>query len=482
MTPFNNGNILYAADLNNAFATKMENSNPEFIGSLNANGTVGSAGQALTSAGVGAPAVWSDVNPAPAIHAATSKTTPVDADELAIVDSAASNVLKKLTWANLKATLLPTWKDVTGGLVGLTLFKINFKNTANTFTSFLTNSNTAVRTYTFQDRNGIIADDSDIALLTPKVQPTTSFLWTHTGDVLFSGLNRIFTADFSNATLNNRFKFMTSTLGGDTTIPAGPQGSGVSASWQVENSPVSTNASYGKLSINSSYVSVVSDRNGSGSYLPLGFYTNGVLRATINTAGFLGINTVPLTQLHIIAANPGTPTTSGSNTDGVSFRAQSASVNMDFGTYGSGVCFIQPRLAGDNSSNFNLSLCPNGGNVIITGPGLFGYGPGAGGTVTQATSKTTAVTLNKTSGKITTHNAALASGASVIFTLNNSVINPSNIVVASHSETGGTVNAYIVDVLTTGTGYTAFRVTNISGGSLSEAIDIMFSVQKGITS
>ena len=40
--------------------------------------------------------------------AATSKTTPVDADELPIVDSAASNVLKKLTWANLKATLL-TW-------------------------------------------------------------------------------------------------------------------------------------------------------------------------------------------------------------------------------------------------------------------------------------------------------------------------------------------------------------------------------------
>ena len=39
------------------------------------------------------------------VHAATSKPTPVDADELPIVDSAASNVLKKLTWANLKATL-----------------------------------------------------------------------------------------------------------------------------------------------------------------------------------------------------------------------------------------------------------------------------------------------------------------------------------------------------------------------------------------
>ncbi len=40
-----------------------------------------------------------------AIHAAASKTTPVDADELGLADSAASFALKKLTWANLKATL-----------------------------------------------------------------------------------------------------------------------------------------------------------------------------------------------------------------------------------------------------------------------------------------------------------------------------------------------------------------------------------------
>lgn len=42
---------------------------------------------------------------APGTHAATRKTTPVDADELPLVDSAASNILKKLTWADLKATL-----------------------------------------------------------------------------------------------------------------------------------------------------------------------------------------------------------------------------------------------------------------------------------------------------------------------------------------------------------------------------------------
>ena len=39
-------------------------------------------------------------------HAATGKATPVDADEMPLVDSATSFSLKKLTWANLKATLL----------------------------------------------------------------------------------------------------------------------------------------------------------------------------------------------------------------------------------------------------------------------------------------------------------------------------------------------------------------------------------------
>lgn len=42
------------------------------------------------------------------IHTATSKTTPVDADEIPITDSAALYALKKLTWANLKATLRAT--------------------------------------------------------------------------------------------------------------------------------------------------------------------------------------------------------------------------------------------------------------------------------------------------------------------------------------------------------------------------------------
>ncbi len=52
-----------------------------------------------------------------AISTATGKTTPVDADALGIIDSAASNVLKKLTWANLKATS-KTYTDTLYALIG----------------------------------------------------------------------------------------------------------------------------------------------------------------------------------------------------------------------------------------------------------------------------------------------------------------------------------------------------------------------------
>jgi len=60
-------------------------------------------------------------NVASVIHAATGKTTPVDADEIPLIDSAASNVLKKLTWANLKATIKSYYDTVSTTMTNKTL-------------------------------------------------------------------------------------------------------------------------------------------------------------------------------------------------------------------------------------------------------------------------------------------------------------------------------------------------------------------------
>lgn len=54
---------------------------------------------------VASPSNWASLGIAAQTHAAISKTTPVDADEVPLADSVASFGLKKLTWANIKATL-----------------------------------------------------------------------------------------------------------------------------------------------------------------------------------------------------------------------------------------------------------------------------------------------------------------------------------------------------------------------------------------
>lgn len=58
---------------------------------------------------VTSPSNWFPLSLSNQIHNATAKTTPTDTDEFGISDSATSFVLKKLTWANIKATLLSTF-------------------------------------------------------------------------------------------------------------------------------------------------------------------------------------------------------------------------------------------------------------------------------------------------------------------------------------------------------------------------------------
>ena len=65
-------------------------------------------------------------------------------------------------------------KNVTDGIVSLTGFNHNFKNTAGTFLSYFTNSNTASRTYTFQDADGTVAFLSDISTKEPAITGTTN--------------------------------------------------------------------------------------------------------------------------------------------------------------------------------------------------------------------------------------------------------------------------------------------------------------------
>ena len=119
------------------------------------------------------------------------------------------------------------------------------------------------------------------------------------------------------------------------------------------------------------------------------------------------------------------------------------------------------------------------GNQVISSTGKHGYATGAGGTVTQATSKATGVTLNKSTGQITLNNAALASATTVSFTLTNTVIEAGDILIMNHIS-AGTAGSYLLNAQSAA-GTASINVRNITAGSLSEAIVIAFAVIKAVT-
>jgi hypothetical protein len=124
-----------------------------------------------------------------------------------------------------------------------------------------------------------------------------------------------------------------------------------------------------------------------------------------------------------------------------------------------------------------LLTCQAG--ITATSPTVgLGYGTGAGGTVVQATNKSTGVTLSKVTGTITMNNAALNLDTVVTFTLTNTVIAATDMVLVEHAS-AGTVGAYIATAVAAASS-AAISVTNVSAGNLSEAIVLRFVVIKSV--
>jgi predicted ThiF/HesA family dinucleotide-utilizing enzyme len=105
-----------------------------------------------------------------------------------------------------------------------------------------------------------------------------------------------------------------------------------------------------------------------------------------------------------------------------------------------------------------------------------GYTAAAQGTVTQATSKSTAVTLNKAAGVITMNNASLATATNATFTLNNSFISANDTIILTIAGGQTTPGSYNVFANALAAGTVSITLRNISGGSLSEAIVINFAI------
>jgi hypothetical protein len=208
-----------------------------------------------------------------------------------------------------------------------------------------------------------------------------------------------------------------------------------------------------------------------------GDFTTADEKMRIDSAGNVGIGTAsPATKFHVATvANTGVLV---SSTDGTTFKG--IAFNTGDNQFTIGTQTNHPVVFFTN--NTERARIDNSGNVLVTNVAGLGYGTGAGGTVTQATDKSTAVTLNKPCGTITMNGAALGGLTTVTFTLNNSILAAADTITVNLNSSAGNFVNYTLQASAWSAGTVIIKLRNDTVGSLSDAVQFNFNIHKGATS
>lgn len=130
------------------------------------------------------------------------------------------------------------------------------------------------------------------------------------------------------------------------------------------------------------------------------------------------------------------------------------------------------------SSLNNARQSVNG--IFSTGTAGIGYATGAGGTVTQLTSRTTGVTLNKITGAITLFSSTTTAGTFSNFVVTNSTVAATDAVIVNFVS-ATTAASYSVIVSAVAAGNFTIQVHNIAAVAVAEAPVIRFAVIKAVS-
>lgn len=134
-----------------------------------------------------------------------------------------------------------------------------------------------------------------------------------------------------------------------------------------------------------------------------------------------------------------------------------------------------------NPSAFNDTVTGAKSIKSISPSSGVGYGTGAGGAVTQITSRATGVTVNAICGAITTDTTSLAAGAEATFTVTNSAVEVGDVVAVS-ARSGQTAATSVPIVTAVAAGSFDITLTNLNASTADTgAMIINFAVIKAVS-
>ena len=110
-----------------------------------------------------------------------------------------------------------------------------------------------------------------------------------------------------------------------------------------------------------------------------------------------------------------------------------------------------------------------------------GLPPGTGATVTQATSKSTAVTINALTGRITLNNSNLAVGFGNAFTVNNSTVTATDAIITNIVSGAAVSSRYHVQASNATAGSFIMNIRNLSAVDVAEAVVVSYLIIRGQT-